>query len=161
MFFFPVFCFPSGNPQQLVCGALITQNRRISLAVNVWESVSNIPPPGFVRGFLLQGEGQAVEAQELSRDKRYRWLSPQGIVTPLWLLGVWIMVPFHIAETGEGHIIYLVHLRLEWFIENYNLCSTFTHGTADAWVGVKNMISLLTVDHMGISTDVMFFQISL
>lgn len=152
-------CFsPSGIPQQLVCRALITRSRRISLAVNVWESISNIPPPGFVLGFLLQREGQTVEAQELSRDKRYRWLSPQGIVPPRSLLGVWIMVPYHIAEARMGHIIHLVHLRLGWLIETCTLGSTFTHGTADAWVGAEKMLSLLTMDHMGSDLELPWHQ---
>lgn len=41
------------------------------------------------------------EARESSRDKMCRWLSPQGIVTPLWIPGVWVMVTFHL--NGGAH----------------------------------------------------------
>lgn len=57
------------------------------------------------------------EAQETSRDKMYRWLSPRGIVTPLWKPGVWVMAMFHLAETTVDHIIHSMHLRVGCLVE--------------------------------------------
>lgn len=69
--------------------------------------------------------------QENSRDKMYSWLAPQGIVTPLWIPGVWVMVEFHIAETRVDSIIHSLHLRVGWFIETLTLNPTSSHGTVD------------------------------
>lgn len=77
------------------------------------------------------------ETRETSRDKMCRWLSPQGIVTPLWIPGVWVMVTFHLAEMTVEHIIHSTHLRVGCLIETCALSPTSTHGTVDTIPGLS------------------------
>lgn len=77
------------------------------------------------------------EARETFRDKMCRWLFPQGIVTPLWIPGVWVMVTFHLAKMMVEHIIHSMHLRVGCLIETCALSPTSTHGTVDTIPGLS------------------------
>lgn len=155
----------SDNPQQLVCWVPKTQSRWICLAVNVlWRCSPHCSiwlSPGLLfaqEKMEMQGECQKAGTQELSRNKMYRWPSPQGIVTLLWITAVWIMDPFHVTETRVDHTIHFMHLRLRWLIETCTLCPTLAHGTGETiqmaeqgWTTWAHIRSYLDTSHPGVS----------
>lgn len=116
---------------------------KTSLAVTIHESVGNNSLSGSSwASFCPRKHGNVRRvpyggARETSRDEMCRWLSPQGIVTPLWIPGVWVMVTFHLAEMTVEHIIHSMHLRVGCLIETCTLSPTSTHGTVDTIPGLS------------------------